>query len=52
MEFAVIRKMDELGRIVLPADYRVFYDIKPGDALVIKPVEGGIIVTKAADGKA
>ncbi len=31
----VVRKIDELGRIVLPSGIRTHFDIKPNDALEI-----------------
>ena len=46
MEFAMTRKVDELGRIVLPMDYRRHYGIKPTDAIDIIPTENGILLKK------
>jgi transcriptional pleiotropic regulator of transition state genes len=39
----VARKMDRLGRVVLPAEVRREFGIEPGDLLEIA-VEGGVIV--------
>lgn len=46
MEFAMTRKVDELGRIVLPMDYRRHYGIKPTDDIDIIPTEDGILLKK------
>ena len=46
MDFAMTRKVDELGRIVLPMDYRRHYGIKPTDAIDIIPTENGILLKK------
>lgn len=46
MEFAMTRKVDELGRIVLPMDYRRHYGINPTDEIDIIPTEDGILLKK------
>lgn len=46
MEFAMTRKVDELGRVVLPMDYRKHYGINPLDELDIIPTEDGILLKK------
>ena len=47
MKFEMKRKIDELGRIVLPIDLRRYYGIKSGDSIVLLPVREGIQVAKA-----
>ena len=47
MKFEMKRKIDELGRIVLPIDLRNYYDIATGDTVVLLPVRDGIQVAKA-----
>ena len=42
----MVRKVDELGRIVLPAEIRQSMDINVRDALVIFTDEGRIILQK------
>ena len=46
MKFEMKRKIDNLGRIVLPIDLRNYYDISQGDTLVILPVKNGIHLSK------
>ena len=47
MKFEMKRKIDELGRIVLPIDLRNYYGIKSGDTVVLLPVREGIQLAKA-----
>ena len=47
MKFEMKRKIDELGRIVLPIDLRNYYGIKSGDKVVLLPVREGIQLAKA-----
>ena len=47
MKFELKRKIDELGRIVLPIDLRRYYGIESGDTIVLLPVREGIQVAKA-----
>ena len=47
MKFEMKRKIDELGRIVLPIDLRRYYGIDNGDTIVLLPVREGIQVAKA-----
>ena len=43
-----IRKIDELGRIVIPKEVRQMFDIQPGDSLVVlSDKEKGIALIKA-----
>jgi AbrB family looped-hinge helix DNA binding protein len=45
-EDMVIRRIDDLGRVQLPKDYRKTLDIYEGDELVIELKDGYISVTK------
>jgi len=40
------RKVDDLGRIVLPVEMRRMFEIQPGDALEIAVENGGIVLRK------
>ncbi|HEV7888941.1 MAG TPA: AbrB/MazE/SpoVT family DNA-binding domain-containing protein [Acidimicrobiales bacterium] len=44
------RKVDDLGRIVLPVETRRLFGIRPGDALEISVVEGSIVLHKLESG--
>lgn len=45
MDSGIARKIDDLGRIVIPAETRRMFNIREGDHLFIS-VEGGSIVIK------
>lgn len=45
----ITRQVDNLGRIVLPIEYRKILDIEPGDALDMELTEDSIIFKKAID---
>ena len=45
----VARKMDQLGRVVLPAEVRREFGIEPGDLLEIAVEAGAIVLTKVED---
>lgn len=45
MDSGIARKIDDLGRIVIPAETRKMFNIREGDHLMIS-VEGGSIVMK------
>ncbi len=45
MDSGIARKIDDLGRIVIPAETRRMFNIREGDQLLIS-VEGGNIVLK------
>lgn len=47
MKFEMKRKIDELGRLVLPIDLRNYYGIASGDTVVLLPVREGIQIAKA-----
>ena len=42
----VVRKLDELGRVVLPVELRRVYDLKVGDGLEIFVDSGSIVLRK------
>lgn len=46
MKFELKRKIDELGRIVLPAELRNYYEISSGETVVLLPVRNGIQLRK------
>ena len=45
----VARKMDQLGRVVLPAEVRRDFGIQPGDLVEIAVEAGVIVLTKVED---
>ena len=45
----VARKMDQLGRVVLPAEVRREFGIEPGDLVEIAVDTGVIVLTKVED---
>ena len=47
----IVRKMDNLGRIVLPMEIRKTFDINPGDPLEIYISDDGEIVFKTFKSK-
>jgi len=49
MTFVIKRKIDELGRLVLPIDHRNHYGITAGDPLLITETGDGILIRKATD---
>ena len=40
------RKVDKLGRVVLPAEYRKQYGIHPGDKIITYPTNVGVLICK------
>ncbi len=44
MNFYVVRKLDKLGRLVLPLDYRKALGLENGSDIVLAFEEGGIII--------
>jgi len=42
----VARKVDQLGRVVLPAEVRRHFDISPGDLIEIAVESDAILLTK------
>ena len=49
MDFKTNRSLDDMGRLVIPADFRKLYGIKPGEKVVITATDQGILVTKQAE---
>lgn len=46
MKFSAIKKIDNLGRIVIPRDIRDYYDIELNDFVKIMPTSNGILIMK------
>ena len=46
----VARKVDQLGRVVLPAEVRRHFDISPGDLVEIAVDSDAILLTKVETG--
>ncbi len=46
METVMVRKIDDLGRIVLPAETRRLFNIHEGDQLEISVENGAIVIGK------
>ena len=44
MQNEISRQIDELGRLVIPAELRRIYGLKPGDAVFLTPLADGIII--------
>ena len=49
METGIARKIDDLGRIVIPAETRRLFNIREGDHLFISVEGGSIILRKTTD---
>ena len=47
MKITVKRRIDELGRLVLPKDFRECLGIEAGDLIEFMPTDEGIILKKA-----
>ena len=45
----IVRRVDDLGRIVIPREYRRAYEIEIGDPMEISADENGIITLKRVD---
>lgn len=45
MEFEIIRKIDKLGRICVPMDFRKSLNLKDGDEFSLKCKNGKIILS-------
>ncbi|MBX5476779.1 MAG: AbrB/MazE/SpoVT family DNA-binding domain-containing protein [Clostridia bacterium] len=50
MEVAILRTIDEQGRISLPADFRRALDLGPGDTLDVQLLHGEILIRKHQPG--
>lgn len=48
MDTGMVRKIDDLGRIVVPAETRRLFNIREGDSLAIS-VEGESIIVRKLD---
>ena len=48
-DFVAFKKMDGLGRVVIPSDFRRYYGIKADDLLKIVPTENGILIVSAKE---
>ncbi len=46
MLFGIKKKVDVLGRIVLPKELREIYHIREGDAVEVAATENGILIKK------
>ena len=46
MDTLMVRKIDDLGRIVVPAETRRLFNIHEGDELAITVENGGIVLRK------
>ncbi|REK22368.1 MAG: AbrB/MazE/SpoVT family DNA-binding domain-containing protein [Actinobacteria bacterium] len=49
MESGIARKIDDLGRIVIPAETRKLFNIREGDHLMISVEGGSIVMRKLTD---
>jgi len=46
LDTLIVRKIDDLGRIVVPAETRRLFNIREGDALAISVENSGIVLRK------
>ena len=46
MDTGMVRKIDDLGRIVVPAETRRLFNIREGDELAISVENGAIVIRK------
>lgn len=46
MDTGMVRKIDDLGRIVVPAETRRLFNIREGDELAIAVENGAIVIRK------
>ena len=44
MEIKICRQIDELGRLVIPAELREQYGLKPGDKVWFTALDDGILI--------
>lgn len=49
MDTVITRKIDDLGRIVIPAETRRMFNIREGDQLFISVEAGNIVLRKMID---
>ena len=45
----IIRRIDDLGRVVIPMDIRKLMRLKPGDEFELIPLEGGGVILQKYD---
>ena len=45
----ISRRMDDLGRVVIPKEMRVLLDIKEGDTLNVWLTKSGVYIDKAEE---
>ena len=50
-QYTVLKKLDHLNRLVIPADIRKAYGIENNGWLAIIPTDGGILITSAKENK-
>jgi transcriptional pleiotropic regulator of transition state genes len=46
----IVRRIDDLGRVVLPKEMRISLDMNPGDPVEIAVENKNIIISKPVDG--
>ena len=51
MEYRVVRKIDQTGRLVVPNDLRKMFGMYPDKAVVFIPTEEGILIKCAEEEK-
>ncbi len=49
MAFVITRKIDNLGRMVLPVEIRRYYCLSAGDMISLRVVQNEIILTKETE---
>ena len=47
MEIKIIRKIDDMGRIVIPKDVRRTLGISAGDELEVSVINGAVVLKKS-----
>ena len=46
-DFVAFKRMDGLGRVVIPKDFRRYFCISENDFVKLAPTENGILITAA-----
>lgn len=41
----ILKRVDDIGRVTLPKDFRGIYNIAPGDSVEIVPTEEGLLIS-------
>lgn len=44
MKLEIVRHIDDLGRICIPKDFRIFFGITPKTDILIEETENGIVL--------